>query len=834
MSQTVDLALAGLFTFPSDVSAVPTGSLAVAMNISLSRTNLAEPRRGFNTLGTLPNISDRGSKFFFYSSNVFVCYSALLSLFDSGSGTFVSKGSVTKPTQATSIRSVSANQNLYLTSNMGIKKLDSVSGQLYPSGIPTALHTTLALQTDTTNLALSTGNSVSYRWVLARKDANGNVVIGGVSPSNTITNSAGATRNVNVRAYLPQNVDNTFYAQLYRTTNSTTVNSPEYQLTIEYNVTSADVTNGYIDFKDITPDALLGASLYTNNSQQGIINNNAIAPLARDVCEYKTIVFYADVENLHRYTMTLLAVGTGSAAQLDVNDTITISNGVTTEIYTAKATENVALKQFLVDTASSSPSIRIDNTIKSFINVVNRGSTLVYATVDSVSSTSLPGAITLQARALGTPAFTTVSSRPKAFNPELTSPAGVNQTSKNDAYKNGLMYSKPGQPEAVPFKNIIFVGSSDDRIKRIIPLRDSLLIFKEKDGVYRLSGEREGNFSVSLLDSSAKLVAPDSIAVLNGSAIGLFETGICQVTDSDVSIVSQPVKDKLLNLFGSALSAVRNYAFGISYETEGKYLLCLPSTSSDTASNYQLIYDVFNNTFVEWNLPITTGGVNGADGKVYTAESITNRIRVERKLFDYTDFADYEQQVTISSFVGLVLQISGTDKMVVGDLLEQSGSLPAYITSVDVGNGLVTVDTSNPWNTSLPVNHLKGIAVKVEWNRETSGNAVGFKHYSEISLPFKRSYIGKGTFNFYTDTNPGISEVIKLGPSAQGAWGFGEWGDGIWGGIASPVPVRLGIPRTSQRCNTISVSFSQSVAYSDWQLAGIGLVFNPTSVRTSR
>ncbi|RYF51286.1 MAG: hypothetical protein EOO38_03600 [Cytophagaceae bacterium] len=832
MSQTVDLALAGLFTYPSDISAVPQGSLAKALNISLSRTNLAEPRRGFNTLGTLPNIGDRGSKFFFYSQKVLVAYSNVLAMYDTGA--FVSKGSITKPAEATSIRSVAANQNLYLTSSAGIKKLDATSGQLYPSGVPTALHTTLTLQTDVTNLALLTGNNVSYRWLLARKDANGNAVIGGVSPSNTISNASGSTKNVNVRGYLPQGIDTTYYAQLYRTTNSTTVNAPEYQLTIEYNLTGADLTNGYIDFKDITPDALLGASLYTNNSQEGIINNNAIAPLARDICEYKTIVFFADVENLHRYTLTLLAVGTGSALQLDVNDTITITSGATVEVYTAKATENVALKQFFVDTASSSPSIRIDNTIKSFINVVNRASALVYATVDSVSSTTLPGAVTLQGRTLGAAAFTTVSTRPNAFNPALNSPAGVNQTSKNDAYKNGLMYSKPGQPEAVPLKNIIKVGSSDDRIKRIVPLRDSLLIFKEKDGVYRLSGEREGNFSVSLLDSSAKLIAPDSVAVLNGSAIGLFETGICQVTDSDVSIVSQPVKDKLLTLFGSALDAVRTYSFGISYETEGKYILCLPTTSSDTSSNYQLIYDVFNGTFVEWNLAVTTGGVNGADGKLYTAESTTNRVRFERKTFDYTDFADYEQAVTLSGYTGLSLTVSGTDKMVIGDLLEQVGSLPAYITSVDVGNGVVTVDTENPWNTSLPVSHLKGIPVSIEWNRETSGNAVGFKHYSEISLPFKRAYIGKGTFNFYTDTNPGVNEVIKLGPASQGAWGFGQWGDGIWGGIASPVPIRLGVPRTSQRCNTISVSFSQSVAYSDWQLAGIGLVFNPTSVRTAQ
>jgi len=828
MSQALNLTFTGLYTYPSDISGIPAGSLAKARNINLSKLNLAEPRRGSDILAELPAPTDRGDKFFFYADSLLVHYGTLLSLYN---GTWNTKGTISAPSSATSIRSAAVNQNLYLTSSNGIQKLDSTANSLYLAGTPNALHATLSL-VNGTNLAVISTNNVTYRWVLARKDANKNVVIGGVSPRATINNNAGATRDVGLRCYLPGGVDSTYYAQIYRTTNSTAANGEEFQLVLEHSITPAEVSQGYFDEVDITPDALLGAALYTNPTQQGMINNNAIPPLARDICEFKGVAFFADVEAFHRYSFTLLACGT-TGNQLRVGDTITISDGVTTEVYTADIAENIGTKRFLVDVASS-PALRIDNTVKSLINVINRASTLVYATIDTVSSTDLPGRLSLQRRSLGAAAFTTVSSRAAAFNPTLSSPAGLNQTSSNSAFKNGLMYSKKNESESVPLKNIFFVGSSDDRIKRIVPLKDSLLIFKEKDGVYRLSGETESSFTITLLDSTAKLVAPDSLQVLNGSVYGLFESGICQVSDSEVSIVSQPIKDKLLTLFGSALAATKQYTFGVGYETDGKYILCLPSSSIDTYSTYQLVYDVFGGSFVEWDIAMRAAGVNPTDGKLYYASGDSARIRQEFKTYDYTDFSEYEQTADLISAVGTTLNITGSLSMAKGDLLIQEGNLPAYIVSVDASTDTVVVDIDQSWDVSLSVDHLKGIAVEIEWNKETSGNPTGFKHYSEVSLSFKRNFIGEGSFKFSTDVNPGVNEILKAGPISQGAWGYGAWDEGVWGGEATPEPVRLGVPRTSARCNSLSVNFSQKIAFSDFQLAGLSLVFNPTSTRTSR
>jgi hypothetical protein len=397
-----------------------------------------------------------------------------------------------------------------------------------------------------------------------------------------------------------------------------------------------------------------------------------------------------------------------------------------------------------------------------------------------------------------------------------------------------LAFSKYGQPEAVPLKNQLKVGSSDDPIKRVVALRDSLLIFKQKDGVYILTGQDETSFAVTLLDSTAKLVAPESLVVLNGLVYGLFEAGICAVSDSNVEILSGPIKDKLQFLYGTCLQQVKDYAFGVAYETDGKYVLALPQSSGDLYATYQLIYDVFNANFYEWDLAVGCGHVSTTDGKLYLGAGSQGRVLKERKAFDYTDFADYEESCTLTSAVGTTLTVSGTDRMAVGDLLQQTGVQPSYVTAVDDGAGTVTVDLDQTWDTGQPVDHYKAIECVIQWNPDFAGNPAGFKHFASCNILFNQSIIQGATLAFSSDTNPGVSEVSISGPDFAGGWGYMAWGDGTWGGEANPEPVRIGVPRPNARCNNLTIKFSHRIAMSDWQLSGLALDFNATSTRTAR
>lgn len=832
--QTLDFSISGLHTYASDITGVPRGSLTRALNLDLSRTNLAQCRRGFDILDhSLPNNTDRATRLFLYDTKLFATYNNVLGMYDSGSG-WSSKGALTEPANANVSRHAAINSNLYIASSVGLKKLDDTSSTLYAAGIPGGLNMTLSLAASTGTAVLN-GKYAAYRYLIARKDANNNTIRGGVSAYQVIQNSSGSDKNITVVGYLPSGLDNTYFVELYRTANSSATPDDNPQLCNVYPLTNTDISNGYFTITDIYPDDNLGAFLYTSSGQQGISQNNAQPPLASDICEHKGYLFFADIEGKHRYTLTLVSVYDGSSAgQLRVDDTLTISDGTTTEIFTAKSSETAASKQFKVNTASASLSIRIDDTIRSLANVINQASTLVYAYVLATGS-DLPGQMVIERRSTGN-AFTVVSNRKLAWNPPLETTAGTSQTSTNDTFRNGLMWSKFGEPEAVPLANILKVGSSDDPIVRIISSKDALFIFKRRDGAYILRGDNASNWSLSELDATCKIVAPESVVQLNGLIYGLFESGICEVSDTTVGIISDPIKDKIQTLYGTALQQVRDYAFGISYETDGKYILCLPQTSGDSNATYQIIYDINNEVFWEWDINVSAGVVSTEDTCLHLAAGDSNRIRIERKTYGYSDFADFEQELSTSTSSGTTLTItSGTlDSISVGDLLLQASLQPAYVTAVNSAAMTVTVNTDNAWDTNDTIDHYKAIDCILEWNPEFAGNPAGFKHFSECALLFKKAIIQSATVSFSGDSSSGTYDVAIEGPSYNGAWGYFEWGEGAWGGDAYPQPIRKGVPRQAARCNNLKVKFSHRVAYSEWQLSGVSLVFNPTSTRVAR
>jgi hypothetical protein len=584
-------------------------------------------------------------------------------------------------------------------------------------------------------------------------------------------------------------------------------------------------------FNDITPNSLLGSTIYTAPSQQGLINNNAPPPLCSDIANFKNFLFFADTETIHRFSFTLISVYNAGSGVLNVNDTITIGS----EVYTAKATANVANKEFAIDTASASLSTRIDSTIRSFISVVNQASSSYYAFLATISDDDLPGKCRIEARTLGAAAFGVTSSNQTAFNPQLTGTVTTNQTSKSDAFRNGIMFSKQSEGEAVPIKNQLKVGNSDDPISRIVTIRDSLLIFKAKDGTYILRGDNETNFSVQLLDATAKLVSPESIAILNSQVYGLFEAGICSVSDTSVEVVSDAIKDKIQTLYGQALTNIKAMSFGVGYETEGNYILSVPESSAvDAYPTKQYIYNVFNRNFWEWDLAAKCGLVSSSDGKLYMASSSNNRVLREFKSYTQEDHVDYEASLTLTSQSTTTLTISGTSAMSVGDILTQSGLEPAYVVSVNSAINTCVVDINQPWNIGLPVLHYKAISCAMQWNPDFAGNPAGLKHYQTLNMLFNSALIKTGTLTFSGDTNPGVNQITITGPTSSGGWGYMPWDDGIWGGENAPLPIRVGVPRLNARANNLTVKFEHRIAASDWKLSGVALDFLPTSTRTAR
>ena len=142
----------------------------------------------------------------------------------------------------------------------------------------------------TTGGFLSNTNSCAYRFVWGYKDANDNLIIGSPSGRATITNGSGGDRIVAIRLYVPDTVIVGYFYQAYRSVQVGTGIEPpdDLQLVYEGNVTSGDISTGYVDFTDITSDDLRGAFLYTSPTQEGILQSNDEPPLQLIYAHTKT------------------------------------------------------------------------------------------------------------------------------------------------------------------------------------------------------------------------------------------------------------------------------------------------------------------------------------------------------------------------------------------------------------------------------------------------------------------------------------------------------------------------------------------------------------------
>jgi hypothetical protein len=111
-----------------------------------------------------------------------------------------------------------------------------------------------------------------------------------------------------VQSDLPTGVDTSWFFQIYRTKEATiTVGSgDEMFLIYESQVSSTDVTNGYIQVTDITDDTLVGASLYTNETQEGEFQANTQPPACVDLTSYQNHMFYANTKQRDFFNVTLI------------------------------------------------------------------------------------------------------------------------------------------------------------------------------------------------------------------------------------------------------------------------------------------------------------------------------------------------------------------------------------------------------------------------------------------------------------------------------------------------------------------------------------------------
>lgn len=835
--QTLQMKIKGLYTNSNELSEAPDGSQAIADNIWISKDSIAESRRGFNFLPfSLPHAADRSDKLGQFQNSLLVHYNNTgttnandsLAYYDNSTGLHTYAGSYPNPDPVTAkMKFAESNKNIYFTTAKGIFKNDLLANEPVAAGMPQGLDVTPTASANASGF-MNTNAEVAYRVVWGFKDANNNLILGAPSQRGVISNSSGSQQDVSLQITIPASITVNDFVQIYRSNqsaSSSTVPDDNMQLVYEANPTSGQITAKSMTVIDSTPDSLRGAALYTNATQEGILQSNNIPPFAIDLALFETCMFFANVKTLQQMFLTILSVG-GSAG-IQSGDTITIAGTV----YTAGSSENISTKTYHLVT-SGSPSQNINDTALSLIRVINQNATntTIYAYYTS-GATALPGQMLLQARDYSIAAFSVVASaHGGAFSPALPT-SGISIISTNTSNPNCLMYSKSGQPEAVPTLNLLPVGSASKAILRIIPIRNSLFVLKE-DGVYRCTGVA-GNFSIDTIDSTIILLAPESAVALSNQCFCLTTQGVVAISDNGGPVMSRPIENQLIALEGDALAALKNFSFGVSYESERQYHLWTVSSQDDTFATQSFIYNYLTKTWTRSTREQEFGLVLTSDNKMYVANPNSNSISQERKNFTYTDYSDEALPCTIVTFGSGSLLLADVGNVEVGDAIFQSNSATAIVVAINPATNVVTMSANlNSW-VDGPAQILKAIDCLIEWLPNVAGNPGYLRQWSEAVMIFKQNIFNNANFNFYSEISSSIESVPITGVST-GGWGQFPWGQQPWGGLVRSKPFRTYVPREKQRCDLLSMQFQVKNVWAQFQVEGISCIMQTIGPRMTR
>ena len=818
MGQVLVVKNKGLNTAPNELSGVPEGSLNIADNCSIDQDNLLEPRRGFSRLLQFSDIEDRARSYAVYQEKLICAYSNGKMAWQNGGAWNDYAGTYNDPNATDAkLRFALAGSQLYFTTNLGVYRLGAYNGTPRLAGAPKGLD--VELQTSGAGGFFIANNQVAYRMVWGYKESDGTIILGAPSGRSTLINSTPASSyDVSVTFTIPSEVTTSFFYQIYRSplSNDSTVEpSDEMGLVYEAYPTQAEIAAKTITITDSTPDSLRGVTLYTSPSQEGILQANSQPPKAKDIAVYENCLFYANCTSKQRLSITLV-----SASSLQVGNIVTIANVQ----YTAGNTENIATRTFKIF-SSGTPAQNIADTTNSLIRVINRATenTFVYATLLS-GANDLPGQVLLEERTLGGDAFSaTMSANGIAFSPSLPV-SGSSVSSSSDDFKNQVYFSKTDKFDSVPLTNYLFVGSKNNKILRIFPLKSSLFVFKENEGIYRITGNVPGNFGVELFDSSASLLAANSIAVVNNQLWALSDQGIITLSETGVQVVSRPIEDMFLKLYGISLEALKQKSFGVGYETDRRYILFTVTNSLDNYCTQAFAWNTFTRTFTRWDKTATAGIANPNDKRLYLGEGSTNYTLQERKSFTYLDYVDHSIDATITAVNGKSVTLSDVSEISVGDVLYQGGASSSI---QDITNNVVTLNDTISSLVVGAANVFIAYKTVVEYTPITAGNPGALKQWPEIAMLFRGSRFNKAKIGFATDISGSFDEFDFVG-SRNGLWGLFKWSKSHWGIPAPSTPVRVYVPTEKQYGSYLRVRFTVREGFCPWKLNGLSIPFRET------
>lgn len=682
-------------------------------------------------------------------------------------------------------------------------------------------------------VASVTGNVVTY------SDAGANV-------SNTVAqNLDTGPRATTLTVKLSEDATVETPVRIYRS-KATTATSPgdEMFLVGEVNPSGSDISNGYLLFDDGTPESVIFDPLYTNpQTGDGAQQANYAPPIYRDVASWGERTWYANTTGLQ--TMRLQMLGVGAPDGVQAGDTFQIDTDdgpiVLTFVNTFSVVGDVEITSF-----SDDPTFNIQQTAQTMclqINSVADSFGLPVRAYYNGTQNQAPGAILLQLVEYGQDPMGITASRPAAWVPALASGSATFSTAER--IPNGLSYSKLGQPESVPVVNFTAVGSKNYAIARILGLQQALLVFKEGDGIYSVTGQAP--FQVQQI-STANIIAPDCCALLSDAAWVYTDQGILRVSDSGgATVVSRPIETELNSLRAQFVAATYAYSFAVPYEVERRIMFFVPFDVDGAVPEMRAW--CYSNATQSWSGPLVfennvySGTVSPSLAQLYLGgyhSIVGGDVTLERKTQTFLDYADstFPGSVTEVNVDGNPLVLRLTDDplavyradFAAGDGFYQGGQYTKIRQlRPDLGDNCVELYEAGPWSVASCI-IFKHYDVTIQF--QPSGTPSTRKALTRLTWLFKPEWFANlaGKTLLLTDQMQADLEIDSI----FAGFGLNPFGVGPFG---NPGPQTLDVNPIDAKWTNAAQFFPGLRLSEVWcklRLQGVGMKLEPATAPAGR
>lgn len=611
-------------------------------------------------------------------------------------------------------------------------------------------------------------------------------------------------------------------------------------------VTSADITAGEVSGTDDLGDAFLGEQLYTNGTAEGGSQANYRPPHAADIALWKGHLWYANTWREHELVLDLV----DETGLVDDTSSLTLTDGTTTRTYTFTAGANdTATQKFHRHTGATTSAENIRITMQNFAHVVNRdaGQSVWYAEYIS-GANDVPGQVRVYARGLDDTSLSLTcdaSTTGDNFSPQIPT-SGTTYASDHSHSPNGLWYSKRDEPDAVPLFNDEQIGSRNEAILRVVPLRDSLIVFSERN-IYRVSGEDPASFDIRLLETGVRLLAANSCAVLNDQVFCYTTQGVTAVDENGAKVVSfQGIEDEL-----NRVQSFQNWntlMHGLGYERARHYMLFTQRESGDTTCTVAYVYNHATKQWTRRVKAVSSAIVLKEGDRYFATHAVDSTLLKERLTYSNQnlDFVDEDIAGTVTA-VGTttaadgdtVTQVTVTwtyEDVTVNHLFSQGSSWHRIAAVTDNGSNswTLTLDglgvyTTGACNVSLP------LISTIRTAPEIAGNFSAKKQFNYATVTPEDDDVAALKLGFSSDTTD-YDTWLSTATTPEGGWGDEAWGDAPWGSAekGTSTPIRVPVPRDHRRCGALQILIEHSLPRAGLKLLGFATEVRVPGPRISR